>query len=63
VPGMEEAKRGWLPFALFTMATGWGEFLRSRKKVYDYMTTTTTWGEGVALLSLFIAPEYIRGSG
>ena len=30
------------------------------KKVYDYMTTNTTGGEGVALLSLFIAPYYIR---
>lgn len=46
MPGMEEAKRGGgLPFALFTMATGWrGSFLRSRKKVYDYMTINTTLG-------------------
>lgn len=34
MPGMEEAKRGGgLPFALFTMATGWrGSFCGHEKK-------------------------------
>lgn len=45
MPGMEEAKRGW--FALCSFHHGnrlEGEFLRSRKKVYDYMTINTTLG-------------------
>lgn len=33
MPGMEEAKLGWLPFALFTMATDWGSFCGHEKSL------------------------------